>query len=84
MYNSLLFKISKLFLYFLEFNILFVFNVLIFFNILSNEFNGPSKLNLTIIGENKSTTSGDLKLDSVFTDDRNGRCLLELIIIEKE
>jgi len=41
-----------------------------------------SKLNLTIIGENEST--GGLKLDSVFTNDRNGRCLLELIIIEKE
>ena len=41
-----------------------------------------SKLNLTIIGENNN--AGNIKLDSVFTDAINGRCLLELIIIEKE
>lgn len=40
-----------------------------------------SRLNLTIIGENRN--GSNIKLDSVFNNN-TGRCLLELIIIEKE
>jgi hypothetical protein len=49
-----------------------------------------SRLNLTIIGETSSgedsNSNGDvnIKLDSVFSNNNKGRCLLELIIVEKE
>ena len=46
-----------------------------------------SRLNLTIIGETSSSEDsngdGNIKLDSVFSNNK-GRCLLELIIVEKE